>query len=258
MYANEREELILNFVNQHDHVSTKQLVELTQSSIATVRRDLTSLAERGLIIKKYGCANKINDSEKVNSINRYRYRDPHLQKKINVAEIAVSLIKPHDRIFLGSGRTCIELASKMKELEDISIVTTNVNSVIELSGSKHINTILVGGDVHFGSNYIETLGESSVSFLNDLYFDKIFLTVDGCDITNGYSIYNKEQIPLYRKLFKSCKRFYLLLDSSKFNKCAFTKVWNIDELPYIITDKPVSREYERYFDKYNINVFDKI
>ena len=50
MHAIERRRVILNFINEHESATTAELSALTNSSIATVRRDLTVMNQDGTVM----------------------------------------------------------------------------------------------------------------------------------------------------------------------------------------------------------------
>lgn len=51
MLASEREKMILEYLNTNEIATTKFLCELTGASIATIRRDLNQMDQRGLLKK---------------------------------------------------------------------------------------------------------------------------------------------------------------------------------------------------------------
>lgn len=255
MIASERQQLILDYINHHSLAATQDFCELTGASIATVRRDLNTLHEKGLLIKTHGGAEKVSESAINNRINQYTQTDPYLKEKEEIGKTASNLIKNGDIIFIGSGKTCTTLAKNIKHLQDVTIVTTNVNAVIELSSCPDIHILLLGGDVHIGYNYIETLGEYTYDLLNKMYFDKVFITMNGCALEYGYSIVNRPQLPLYDHLIHHCENLYLLMDHSKFKRKTFSKVCDLGMIKNIITDSKIPSEYLSYYRIHNIKVY---
>ena len=52
--------------------------------------------------------------------------------------------------------------------------------------------------------------------LKRLYFDKVFVTVDGIDFEFGYSIRKQLQLSLFQHLLRNSKEFYCLANAAKF------------------------------------------
>lgn len=257
MLATEREIKILDYLRDHGSATTNYLSEYTGASLATIRRDLNSMDRRGLLHKTHGGAVRKNDSSVADKLNDVHNIDPYYKEKDQIAQTAADLIESGDIIFLGSGKTCTLLAKYIKQKHNITIVTTNVDAVLELHQCPNISMLLLGGDVHVGSNYIETLGEYTFDMLNKLFLDKVFITVNGIDLESGYSILSRLQLPLYNHLLKNSKSFYLLADSSKFDKRTFAQLWDIGAIPNIITNPETPHRYFDYYQKNDIRVYTK-
>ena len=58
MLATERKKLILDYLDQNHTASTQTLCDLTGASLATTRRDLAQLEEKGLLTRTHGGAQK--------------------------------------------------------------------------------------------------------------------------------------------------------------------------------------------------------
>lgn len=253
MLSSEREQIILEYLDKHQIVSTADLCGLTDASIATVRRDLNSLSKRNLIIKTHGGAKRLPQASPAQLFLDAGGDDPLYEEKEAIARAAAQYIHPGDIIFLGAGKTCTLIARHIREKENITIVTTNLNLVFELSASNN-HMLLLGGDIHVGSNYIETLGEYTLEEMNKLYFDKVFFTVNGVDLENGYSIVSRSQLPLYHYLIKNCKDSYLVADSGKFGKRAFTSLCSLTEISNVIISRKTPEPYITYYKEHHIGL----
>lgn len=245
MHAIERRRVILNFINEHESATTAELSALTNSSIATVRRDLTVMNQDGTVMKTHGGAKKIQESD---------IPIPCVREKNAIAKIAANLIHPGEHIFIGSGKTCTALARGLKDKNDLRISTTSINVVAECSGQSANSVFLLGGNVNYGASTIETLGDYTFEILSRMYFDKTFFTIDGADIKSGYSIVNRSQIPLYEHLIKSCKECYLLADHFKFGKRSYAQLCGMSRIPNVITDSRIGAEYLHYYQTHGIRV----
>jgi len=263
IFVLEREQIILDYLEEHEIATTSFLCELVGVSISTIRRDLNSMNERGLIIKTHGGAKKIANNKPTATPNLSMFNtrldnlsikdDLYINEKKEIAKLASSLILPGDVIFLGSGLTCAFLAKEIKHLSNLTVVTTSIDIVNELA--PHIPLILLGGDIVVGKNHIETLGDYTIEILNTMFFDKSFFTVDGIDFEFGYSIKNRKQIPLYDYLTTHCKTSYLLADYSKFNKQTFAHLFDLNGVNNIIVDDKAPKEYLNKFKENNINTY---
>ncbi|MEG0936322.1 MAG: hypothetical protein RSJ41_12225, partial [Clostridia bacterium] len=88
-----------------------------------------------------------------------------------------------------------------------------------------------------------------------LYFDKVFITVNGIDFDAGYSILKQKQLPLYHHLLENSANFYVMADSTKFGRRAFVHLCDMSAIAHIVTTRAIRDKYREAFDKYAIQVF---
>lgn len=266
MLAAERKKLIVEYLKQNHIVTTQTLCDITDASPATIRRDLTLLAEEGLLLRTHGGAQEItptqNRSEQLVSnysqtFSSIRMDDEQFEYKNAIARKAIDLIHSGDILFIGASFTCSLLCRHLNasRKKNIMVVTTNITGALELASNNDIRVFLLSGIVHLGSNHIETLDESTVQSLTKLFFDKLFFTVDGADLEYGYSIMNRTQLPLFTYLLDKVKDSYILLNHAKYNKRTFTHLCNLDDIPNVVTDRNIPKEYVDYFNNHGIGLF---
>lgn len=259
MLALERQKYIIDYLNSNKIASTKELSELTNASLATLRRDINTLEKKGLLIKTHGGAQSVSSTPIIGqNCNIYtENHDSSLIDKDLIAQKASEFINSNDIIFIGAGMTCNLLCKYINksQKENITVVTTNITAVIELASNPNISVLVLGGNIHVGSDHIETLDEYTVQTLEKLYFDKVFFTVDGVDLNYGYSIINRAQLPLYNHLIENSQQVYLLVNTLKFDKRTFTHLCSLDIIQNIILNSSVRQEYFDYYKEQHINVF---
>lgn len=253
MTAPERRKIILEHLKNQEFSTSEELASLTGASLATVRRDLVELSRQKLIIKNYGSVRAIDYEDTCGPITSSHREDPYYEEKEAIARQASKLITEGDIIFLGSGLTCNLLAKKIKNLTNITIVTTNINAVNELAvPDSKISILLLGGNVNVEKNYTETLDEYTIDALKRLYFNKAFFTVDGIQLDTGYSINNRAQLPLYNYLVNNSQNVYLLADHHKFDRRAFAHLGNMDLFKHILTTGELAPQYDTFFREQGI------
>lgn len=247
MFQAEREKCILNCLAREHIVSPARIQELTKSSIATVRRDLTSMEQRGLVIRSHGYVQLPETSLRL-------MQPPLADEKERIAEAAAAQIHDGDTIFLGSGTTCSCLARHLKGKRGLHIVTINLDVVQNLVQLPDVSVSILGGEVRVEQGYVETMDEYTIQILKRLYFDKVFVTVNGIDFQYGYSIRLQLQLTLFQYLLQNSKAFYCVADSSKFNRRTYMQFCPIDAIRYVVTTEEVRRKYAEQFARSNIQV----
>lgn len=271
MLAVQRRNLILEYLKMNKTASIGQLEELTGASPATLRRDLSLLEDQGLLRKTRGGAQSpspcslLDDMPDIPSSINYSSlpweSDPYLACKDAIARRALDFISPGDILFVGAGMTCNLLCRYLcrevqeTHLSPLTVVTTNITAVMELAANPHIRVLVLGGSIHRGPNHIETLDQYTLQTLKSLYFHKVFFTVDGIDSEEGYSIINREQVPLYRHLLGNARESYLLASQEKFGRRAFTRLCGLGEIPHVIAGtQNIEEDYQSCWAEQGVQV----
>ena len=256
----ERQKKILDYLDKNGAVTTQELIDMTGSSPATVRRDLHDLREQDMILKTRGGAQSlergnVNGSTPVSSGYRPR-NDIHFLSKKMIASKAAEFIGSGNHVFIGAGMTGNLLCRCLKKsaLADVTVVTSNVTATLELAGDERFSIVLLGGTIHAGKNHIETLDDITMESLSRFYFDKAFFTVDGADPANGYTISNRFEMALYRYVLHHCEQSFLMLGSEKLNRSRFTRMGGLDEIKNVITDQVLPEEYMNRYRQCGVRV----
>lgn len=254
----EREGMIMEYMRSHAFASTQDVSTLTGVSLATVRRDFEKMTRNGLIHRAHGGVRTL--SGQPNTVEACPdpmtvIETPIDAEKAKIAAFAASLVNETESIFIGSGKTCNLLASYLKGIDYLTIVTTSLNAVMELVHKSNISIYLLGGDIYLGNNFIETvIPDNELQAHASMYFDKVFITVDGIDLESGYTIRNRRQIPLYSQLLDSSKEFFLLVDSSKFGRRSFVPVFPADEKIKVVSTSGIPARYVEYYRQKQIQL----
>ena len=251
MFRIEREKIILDRL-KNGIAKPAELAELTGASDVTIRRDLVIMEQQKLIRRSHGCVQIFDGAS---SVPAREASARAYGEKERIARIAAEHVKDGDNIFLGAGTTCTLLAKHLKEKKNLTVMTPNLDAVSELSRTKAIRVSILGGEVQVETNYVETLDEYILAILHRLYFDKVFITVNGIDFAYGYSILKQKQLPLYHHLLANAAEFYVLADSTKFDRRAFVRLCDMDAVHKIVTVRPVREKYSEEFARYGIEVF---
>lgn len=249
MYQAEREQRILDYLSEARIASPAQLQAITSASIATVRRDLSEMAQKGLIQRSHGYVQL--------SETPVRFTPNYLDEKMYIARIAAEQVQDGDVIFLGSGTTCTCFAHCLSGKRNLTIMTINLDVVQDLVNLPGAKLSLLGGEVRVEPGYMETLDEYTMQILKRLFFDKVFVTVDAIDFAFGYSIRKQLQLSLFQHLLRNSREFYCLADASKFEKCTHVQLCQIEDVKNIITTEDVSTKYASKFAELGIRVISK-
>lgn len=214
MNAVERYELILQALQKEEVVLVNEIAELTGASLPTVRRDLTTLEEKNLVVRFHG---GVMLAEKKEEGLRYVLKDrlPIEQNaKMLIAQKASEFVEDGDIIFLDSGSTTFYMCDFLKG-KNITVVTNGIYHVTRLA-ENGIPTYVLGGQIRTDSKSI--LSQDVVEKLSQLAIDKAFLGVRGIDKKNGYTTTDSFDSLMKRTAISVAGKSYVLADPSKMNQ----------------------------------------
>ena len=235
--AKERRALILRMLEQKEEVRVTDLSRDTGISEVTIRKDLTILQRRHLLLRTRGGAMRkpvenLNEDTTIAKKRMFNFRE-----KERIGEEAVKLIKDGDYIMLDSGTTTMEVARHLGSFQHLHIITNAMNIAAELINYKRFDVVLLGGNVR--TNSLSTVGPLALSVLRNFSRYKLFLGVDSFSLENGISTPNLEEALLNQLMIQQADKVIAVFDSSKFNKRSFVHIANANELDCIITDSAI-------------------
>jgi DeoR family transcriptional regulator, fructose operon transcriptional repressor len=231
----QRRDSILDLVYTTGFTSVAEVAQKTRVSEMTIRRDFDRLENEGLIHRAHGGAIAEHRMEiELDYRTRQLYR---AQEKDKIAQIAASLIKDGQSIFLDAGTTVLAMVKFIKPKKNIHIVTSSLPVQIEMVNEASIDLIVVGGQMQkFTMSYV---GPLAIENIQSMRFDWAFLGTGGIDVDRGLTHSTIEEIPIKKAASLSSSKIAVLADNTKFYQPALSLIMPIDDVDYIITDKPV-------------------
>jgi len=218
-----RREELLKYITKQDVVHMKDLVDELGISLSTIRRDLQTMEKEGEVIIMRGGAVRLNTRG---------YDEPVTKKKlINseakeiIAKKAADLVEDGDCIYVDSGTTTVAML-KYLDRKRITIVSSSTQMLDHLP-IRGANSILLGGEVR--DDLESVLGVLTEKMIMDLHFDKAFIGANGYVEDGAIYTYDLREARKKEVVKTQSKRVYALMDTSKKNKYAFAKVFNLNE-----------------------------
>ena len=235
--AKERRALILRLLEQKGEVQVTELSRDLGISEVTIRKDLTILQNRNLLIRTRGGAMRRPIENQNEDTTIAKKRMFNFREKERIGEEAAKLIKDGDFIMLDSGTTTLEVARHLEKFNNLHIITNAMNIATELMNYKRFDVVLLGGNVRINSH--STVGPLALSVLRNFSRYKLFLGVDSFSIENGVSTPSLEEALLNQIMIQQADKVIAVFDSSKFNKRSFVHIADADQIDCIITDRAI-------------------
>lgn len=206
-----RHSLILDCLKEKETVSVSELCEATETSEATIRRDLSELESQGRLIKVRGGA-MIPDFIQRDQAPGVR-RAAKTKEKSKIADKALSLIKNGDVVYLDASTTTEALAGR--PLPEQATYFTNDISIAARLVERGLSVHVIGGLLKPSTRAL--VGEENVANLNRLSFTIGFFGANAYD-EEGFSTPDVGEASCKRVAVSRCEKAYVLADSSKAGK----------------------------------------
>jgi DeoR/GlpR family transcriptional regulator of sugar metabolism len=253
----ERENRIISLLRNDKSLSVNYLSEVLGVSQVTIRKDLTRMEKAGLLIRSYGKA--LLPHPIVTAANSSCFIPPEVLddfgKKQLIGSIAAEYVDNDDFIYLGPGYTCLEVAKNLKDKARLNIVTTNISAAIELADAPEKRLIVAPGDFTRRNGTYYVTGTHVPKFFEDIYFNKIFFTVDGVSLDLGFSVFDDVTRQTVKAIIKPGSQVFVCATGSKFGKNAFSFLGGgISLADYVITDSPLSQDFMERFRANSVKV----
>jgi DeoR/GlpR family transcriptional regulator of sugar metabolism len=163
------------------------------------------------------------------------------EEKMRIAQAALELIEPHDRIIMDASSTTFYLAQLIPSDLPITVLTHSVSIIVELNKKQKTEVIATGGILSKNTmSFIGPLSESTMGMYN---VNKAFISCMGVHLEYGVTELSELQALVKRKMIEAADHVILLADHSKFGRKNFTHLCNIDQIDLIITDGRVDRQH---------------
>lgn len=251
MFASERRDKILQLLQDKGRVTVKELASHLDVSEATLRTDLTKMELAGLLKRTHGGAVLSDGTENDRSFSVREKKN--IQEKMKIAEKAFELIEDQQCILLDASSTALALARKINESSmRLTVVTSGIQSALELKDNPAITVILVGGVVTNGSTSIE--GKLGVSILDHVNIDIMFTSASGYTVENGLTDFNLYEVELKREMVKRSKKVVAIIDYSKIGKTSSSVFATTDEIDVLISEEQISAAMLESLQDNNITV----
>ncbi len=243
MLARQRQERILDEVERHGGARVSELVNELGVSDMTVRRDIESLARRGLVLRVHGGATSITgrSADEPGFIVKSTL---HTLPKSAIAREAAALVEPGASIAISAGTTTFAVAQRLVSVPDLTVVTNSppVADLLHDRGADDLTVILTGG-VRTPSNAL--VGPVAVGALRSLHVDTLFLGVHGIDERAGLTTPNLVEAETDRALVACARRVVVVADHSKWSVVGLSTIADLSQVDILVTDDEIDPLAER-------------
>lgn len=246
----ERQQRILQFLNQQERISVVEICEMFSISEATARRDLEVLTDQNYIRRVHGGAISLKQAPPESPILQRESKQAEEKKRIGKA--AARLIQNGQTIFLGSGTTVLEVAKELRNLKGLTIITNSLPVLNTLSGIKDITVIALGGILR--ESELSFIGHITEQALGEIRVDMVIIGIHAIHLEHGLTNDYLPETMTDRAILKAGKEVVVVADHTKINIVSTAFLAPVNCLQKLITDKGTSSEFIASVENLGIEV----
>lgn len=238
-----RKAAIFEFVEERGGASVEELADRFHTSLETVRRDLSALADAGRVRKVHGGVRRISHGEEGPFEDRLARNT--LAKQL-IAEKLVKTVTPGQSLFIDTGSTTLICAEALARLRDLTVITNSARIAGVLSAQRgRASVILLGG--RYRHDNAQTVGATTVAETARYRADHAILTVGTIDAT-GPADFSEDEAQVARAMIDASDSVTVVADTSKLNKRSTFRVCGLDRIDRLITDKAPDAAFRETLD----------
>jgi DeoR/GlpR family transcriptional regulator of sugar metabolism len=235
----ERQQQLLQFIEQWQRVSVDQICNQFSVSKATARRDLEILARNGKVQRIHGGAIALHNAPPEPPFSLRS--SEQTEEKRRIGQTAASLIADGETIFLGSGTTVLEVANHLRSHHRLTVITNSLLVLNVLTGIQDISIIGLGGMLR--TSEMSFIGHITEQALAELRADKVILGIRAIDLEHGLTNDYLPETQTDRAILNIGRQVILVADHTKCERVATAFVAPLTAMDTFVTDVGTSPDF---------------
>lgn len=232
----ERQHQIIEIARAEGRAEVASLAALFGVTTETVRRDLSSLENVGLLRRVHGGA--------VPTELFHRVPEPTLRaltrpdEKRRIATRALAELPPSGAVIIDSGTTTGQLADLVPAHSDLTVITNSLQIAQSLLSRPKVTVLQLGGRVRRTS--IATIDDWTLRALETVSVDVAFIGTYGVSARRGFTTPHPGEGAVKRAMISAANRSIVLADATKVGEDHLSIFASLDEVDMLITDDAAS------------------
>lgn len=227
-----RHKKITQLVQMNGYISIDQLTKEFNVTPQTIRRDLNTLNEEGLVNRYHGGAGVVSSTENVEYNQRKILR---LKEKQMIAKMVAAHIPNKSSLFINIGTTTEEIAKMLRNHKKLSVITNNLNVAAILSRNEDFEIIVAGGLVRHHDGGI--VGPLTIDLIQQFKVDYGIIGISAIDQDGTLFDFDYREVTVSRAIIDNSRKIFLATDHTKFGRNAMVRLGHINEINALFTDR---------------------
>lgn len=229
---------IISVLGERDSASVSELSKLLGVSEVTVRSDLNSLAQTGLVRRtRGGVARPLGISERPLEESSKQ----HAAVKRRIGEAAAGMVQDGQTVFLDVGSTTTEIARHLSPaLRGVTVVTNGLNIALELERLPGLHIIVTGGSLRRLQHSL--VSPYALELLGRIRADILFLGCNGVHAQHGVTNANFDEAEVKTRMAEYASAVVVVADQSKLGVVSRAHLLPLAGVNTLITGRQATSE----------------
>lgn len=236
---------------RNGQTSVKRLAEEVGSSIATIRRDLTEMAQAGTVERLHGAARIATGT--LREVGFKLREAANLTAKRAIALAAFAMIRPDSAVMLDAGTTVLQLARHIRLTGmPLRVFTNGIAVAQELVDVPQVTLCLLGGRVR--TENLSMTGPLADAMLQGLWFDQVFLGASAISDDGWITSHDADEARVNASMMARSAQTIVLADATKFGQRATHAVERLHGQERLLTDQPVPQRFAAFAETVGLTI----
>ncbi|MFD6554032.1 DeoR/GlpR family DNA-binding transcription regulator [Streptomyces sp. NPDC058398] len=231
MTAEERQREIVRTARRTGSVDVTELAGELGVAKETVRRDLRTLEDHGLVRRTHGGAYPV-ESAGFETTLAFRTTS-HVPEKRRIAAAAAELARDAETVFVDEGFTPQLIAEALPRERPLTVVTASLATAGALAEADNTSVLLLGGRVRPGT--LATVDHWTTKMLAGFVIDLAFIGANGISREHGLTTPDPAVSEVKAQAIRASRRTVFAGVHTKFGAVSFCRFAGVGALETIVT-----------------------
>ncbi len=229
-----RQTEIIEIARTDGRVIVEDLAQRFDVTLQTIRRDLTELADSGLLERVHGGAVPRT------GVTNLAYEERRLMNqagKAAIAKVCAASIPENCSIILNLGTTTEAVARALLQHRNITVITNNMNVANILMANPGCDIMVAGGAFRRSDGGL--VGELTTQFIEQFKVDYAVIGSSALDADGDLLDFDLAEVRVSKTIIRQARKVFLVCDHSKLGRSAPARLASLSEVNEVFTDQPL-------------------
>ena len=232
-----RQTEILDIARVDGRVGVDALAARFGVTLQTIRRDLTELADAGMLDRVHGGAMLRTGVSNLGYETRRRMNDA---AKAAIARACAQMIPDNSSMILNIGTTTEAVARELLGHRNITVVTNNMNVANILVANDSCDVMVAGGALRRSDGGL--VGDLTTEFIAQFKVDFAVIGASALDRDGDLLDFDMAEVRVSKAILRQARQVFLVMDASKLDRPAPVRLASLSQIDVVFTDRPLPED----------------